>query len=77
MFKVMFIACLVGAVLLFTIDTVLPNQIATRRSTLLEQGYTNVVILDTPYGGDCSYFRALDSFGGVTQGAVCDDGSVR
>lgn len=77
MFKVMFIACLVAAAVLFVIDTVPPNSIATRRSTLLEQGYTNVVILNTPYGGDCSYFRAMSPTGGVTQGAVCDDGSVR
>lgn len=72
-FKAMFIGCLLGVVLFF----LTPNPIVTRRSTLREQGYTNVVILDTPYGGDCSYFRAVNSFGGVTQGAVCDDGSVR
>ncbi len=72
-FKAMFIGCLLGVVLFF----LTPNPIATRRSTLREHGYTNVVILDTPYGGDCSYFRALNSSGGVTQGAVCDDGSVR
>jgi zona occludens toxin (predicted ATPase) len=73
MFKAMFVGCLAAAVLFL----LTPNPVATRRSTLLEHGYTNVVILDTPYDGDCSYFRAMNSFGGVSQGAVCDDGSVR
>ena len=74
MFKMIIVGCLAGLVL-FALLT--PNPIATRRSTLLEHGYTNVVILDAPYGEDCSQFRATSPVGGVTQGAVCDDGSVR
>ena len=77
-FFAVFLGVLAGLILfVVTIDNCLPNPTAGRLDTLLQLGYKNAVLLESPTGGDCSYFRAISPAGGVTQGAVCDDGSVR